>query len=310
MAAADVAQPRRLLAGGGPSTPDQRVRLALTTPIIGQFDPAFTTIMDEVMQLARAVLLTSNTHCFPISALPNAGIEALLNTLPDECADTITVVQHIDHLTGAVQPLAQLAQRAHERGGLLLVDATHSLGAVELRTDQWALDAVIAGVDYGLGAPSGMTLVTYSAKLEELMRARTAPPKISYLDLLQLQAYWSPERLNHHTAPTSLVYGLREALRLVHEEGLETRWERHGATSTMLRGGLRQLGLEPYGDGPVLRADVQDGAAKRRLLLDEYGVYVGEGAKGTWRIGLLGADATLPTCRTVLAAVEGVLRSS
>src|SRR6202030_964481 len=81
----------------------------------------------------------------------------------------------------------------------------------------------VAGVDYAVGAPSGMALVTYSSDVEAMMHARTAPPPTSYLDLLQVQAYWSPERLNHHTAPTSLVYGLREALRLVHEEGLPER---------------------------------------------------------------------------------------
>ena len=80
-ASIDRAVPRRLLVLGGPSTPDERVLVALTTPVIGQFDPAFTAIMDEVMQLARAVLLTRNARCFPISALPSAGIEALLNTL-------------------------------------------------------------------------------------------------------------------------------------------------------------------------------------------------------------------------------------
>src|SRR4029450_5554194 len=73
--------PRRGLNVGGPSTPDDRVLLALTTPVIGQFDPAFTAVMDEVMQLARAVFLTQNTRCFPISALPSAGLEALFNTL-------------------------------------------------------------------------------------------------------------------------------------------------------------------------------------------------------------------------------------
>src|SRR5256885_16954438 len=81
MPASDPRPPRRVLALGGPSTPDERVQLALTTPVIGQFVPAFTAIMDEVMQLARGVLLTRNARCFPISALPSAGIESLLNGL-------------------------------------------------------------------------------------------------------------------------------------------------------------------------------------------------------------------------------------
>ena len=109
----------------------------------------------------------------------------------------------------------------------------------------------MAGVDYAVGAPSGMALVTYTPDVEALMHARTAPPPTSYLDLLQLQAYWSPERLNHHTAPTSLIYGLREALRLVHEEGLLDRWLRHRQVGQALRQGLEALGLEVERRRPV-----------------------------------------------------------
>src|SRR4051794_11894939 len=119
MPVADFAPPSRLMAGGGPSTPDARVLRALTTPLIGQFDPAFTAIMDEVMQLARGVLLTSNTRCFPISGLASSGLEALRNTLPD--ANSLEVVEHVDGQTGRVAPLAELAQRAHAQGRWVVV---------------------------------------------------------------------------------------------------------------------------------------------------------------------------------------------
>jgi (S)-ureidoglycine-glyoxylate aminotransferase len=175
---------------------------------------------------------------------------------------------------------------------------------VELRTDEWRLDAVVAGVDYGIGAPSGMTLITYSDELERRMTSREEPPKTSYLDLLQLQAYWSPERLNHHTAPTSLVYGLREALRLVVAEDLLVRWQRHAAVARALRAGLQALGLSVAGDGPVFVVPGDD--AVRARLRDEYGVHLGKAENGRWRIGLLGADATLESCRLVLAALRAL----
>src|SRR5262245_43801874 len=121
MALADLVVPRRLTAGGGPSTPDDRVLRALTTPLIGQFDPAFTHVMDEVMQLARSVLLTDNARCFAISGLPSSGIEALLNTLPPDVGYVVGV--HLDPTTGELHDLRGLAQACHERGALLLVDA-------------------------------------------------------------------------------------------------------------------------------------------------------------------------------------------
>ncbi len=308
------------------------MQLALTTPIIGQFDPAFTTIMDEVMQLARAVLLTQNARCFPISALPSAGIEALLNSLLADGdrvrvlgsasfrtfvgdiveryggriaeAGKFTVAPHVDPYTGDALDLPALARDCHGRGSLLLVEATHSLAGRELRSDDWHLDAVVAGVDYCVGAPSGMTLVTYSANVEQLLRP-AAPT--SYLDLRQLQAYWSPERLNHHTAPTSLVYGLREALRLVIDEGLEARWARQSAVFEMLRDGLFALNLRTEGQAPLLLVQVPDGQQRRERLLHEYGIHVHALPDGAWRISLLGADAQPIVCETLLLALRSVL---
>jgi aspartate aminotransferase-like enzyme len=332
-----AARPRRLLAVGGPSTPDDQVLLTLTTPLIGQFDPAFTSIMDEVMQLGRAALVTRNARCFPITALPSAGLEALLNTLVQDgdrvrvvgssgfresVADIVvrcggkpaepgafTVAPHVDPHTGEALPLATMATECHARNSLLLVDATWSLGGRELRTDDWQLDAVVAGVDYCLGAPSGMTLVTYSDAVEYAMHARTTPPRTSYLDLLQLQAYWSPERLNHHTAPTSLVYGVHEALRMVVEESTEARWTRHAEVTRMLRDGLDVLGLEPRGDGPLLLVPVPDGDSRRTRLREEHGIAVTATADGVWRVALLGADAQPHVCSALLSAIAAVLRS-
>jgi aspartate aminotransferase-like enzyme len=154
-----------------------------------------------------------------------------------------------------------------------------------------------------------MTLVTYSRALEEKMLARPVAPRTSYLDLLQLQAYWGPERLNHHTAPTSLVYGLREALRLVVDEGLEERWARHAGVATLLRDGLAALGLTPQGGPLVWSVRPPEAPALRRRLLDEFGVYIGERPDGAWLIGLLGADARPASARSVLAALATVLQA-
>jgi len=346
MAVADLSLPSRLLAGGGPGSPDPRVLRALGLPLIGQFDPDFTAIMDDVMSMARPIFLTSNARCFPVSGLAAAGLEALLNTLVEdgdrvaiggggrfsaEASDIarrlgaditsigdgehvpsakLVVVPQVDPTSGRLSPIETLATRSHQVGARLIVDATLGLGACELRVDDWHIDACTAGVDFALGAPSGMALVTYTADVEAMMLARATPPRTSYLDLLQLQAYWSPERLNHHTAPTSLVYGLREALRLVHDEGLEQAWRRHRHVGQLLRARLEVLGLEVEGQPPYaivqLPASVAEAEA-RRSLLEQFGVHVSLVGAQTWRIGLLGADARPDAANRVLAAIEHVL---
>jgi (S)-ureidoglycine---glyoxylate transaminase len=343
MAVAELALPVRLLAGGGPSTPDPRVLRAMGLPLIGQFDPAFTAVMDEVMDLARRTFLTSNQRCFAVSGLASAGIEALLNSVIEEgdhvaitggprfventtrvalrCGARVLAVDEIraaqpkvlvapliDNESAVAQDVQGLARLCHANDVKLLVDATLGLAACELRVDDWDIDACVAGVDYAIGAPAGMTLVTYSPSVEQTMRARKQPPRTSYLDLLQLQAYWSPERLNHHTAPTSLVYGLREALRLVLEEGLEARWARHRRTGAALRDGLKALGLEVDGELAFANAHLRSNANEARSKLrEDYGVHVSLLEPQTWRLGLLGADALPGNVQRVLAAIEKVL---
>jgi aspartate aminotransferase-like enzyme len=319
----------------------------MAAPLIGQFDPDFTAIMDDVMELARWTFLTRNARCFPVSGLAAAGLEALLNTLvepgdrvaigggPGFVAETgeiarrygaevfplenpgskakLVVVAQVDATSGRCVDLIEVASAAHVQGARLIVEATQALGACELRVDDWGIDACVAGVDYAIGAPSGMALVTYTPEVEALMQARRSPPRTSYLDLLQLQAYWSPERLNHHTAPTSLVYGLREALRLMHVEGLLEVWARHLRVGEALRAGLAALGLDIGGEPPYATVTLpagQDEASARRQLLDQLGVHVRRIAPHTWGIGLLGADARLDAALRVVTAIEHVLHPS
>jgi aspartate aminotransferase-like enzyme len=340
MPLADPRLPARLLAGGGPACPHASVLNALTTPVIGQFDPAFTTIMDEVMDAARAVFETNNPRCFAVSGTAEAGLEALLNSLivpGDEvvvaggpafvaiAADVArrygatvvgfdglnarsryVVAPLIDPDSRVRMPIEALATEAHAHGARLIVDATLGLCASAFGVDDLRVDACCAGAEYALGAPSGMTLVTYTAELEKSMRV----PRTSYLDLLQLQAYWSPERLNHHTAPTSLIYGLREALRLVLDDGLEATIARHQQVGAALQVGLRDLGLDVSGDQPYAIVNLPshlDEAAARNALRDDYDISIASAGPHRWRIALLGPDATLSNARRVTLALQSVI---
>jgi (S)-ureidoglycine---glyoxylate transaminase len=362
--------PPRLLMGSGPSNPDPRVLRALATPLVGQFDPAFTRVMDEVMQLERFAFQTRNPSSFPVSGASRAGIEAVLASLirpgdrvlvgnfgrfgdllceiarrygadvesvdadwgttvdPDAIRASLrrrpaafVAIVHADTSTGILQPLAEIAQVAHEHDALLLVDAVLSLGGCELSVDAWGLDAAMGGLQKCLGGPPGIAPITYNERVEAVIRARRTPPPTNYLDLLQLRAYWSADRLNHHTAPTSMVYALREALRIVRAEGLPARWRRHQRAGAALASGLEAMGLRLFGDRAhkapmVALVEVPEGTSEpavRDQLREEHGIEImaafGPLRGRAWRIGTMGYNARLEAVLATLAALEHVLRS-
>ncbi len=222
-----------------------------------------------------------------------------------------------------LQPLEEIAGLAREHDALLLVDAVVTLGGCEVAVDRWGVDVAIAGTQKCLSCPSGLAPVTYNTRAEAALRARRTKPRSNYLDLAQLAAYWSPSRFNHHTAPTSMVYGLREALRAFLEEGHEARFARHRLHGDALRAGLAALGLALFGkEAPAHRLPfitpvvVPDGVEElrvRRRLVDDFGIEIGA-ALGPlqgriWRIGTMGYAASRQNVLLALVALEHVLRA-
>src|SRR5204862_2633564 len=127
--------------------------------------------------------------------------------------------------TGAWQPLEELGELCHEFGALLLVDSVTAFGCVPLELDQWNIDAVYSCSQKGLSCPPGLSPVSFSERAVEAIQRRKTRVQSWYLDLTLLAKYWGEERAYHHTAPISMMYALREGLRLVLEEGLQARWD-------------------------------------------------------------------------------------
>src|SRR6266436_1660020 len=145
--------------------------------------------------------------------------------------------------TGLLQPLEALERITHAHNALLVVDAVCGLGGVPMAVDAMKIDACYAGSQKSLGALPGLAPVTLNERAVKVIKGRKRPAQSYYLDLLQLNRYWNGDHAYHHTASSNLVYTMREALRILLEEGLEARWARHALHGEALRAGLKAMGL-------------------------------------------------------------------
>ena len=226
---------------------------------------------------------------------------------------------HGETSTGVRTDLVPMRAVADELGALLVADCVTSLGGVPVEVDSWGLDAVYSGTQKCLAAPCGLAPVTLSPRALEALGARKVPVQSWYLDLSLVRTYWGKDRAYHHTAPIQMIYALHEALRLLHEEGLEARWARHETNARALWAGLEALGLEllvPATERlfPLTAVRVPeriDEARVRRFLLEKYSLEIGGGLgplKGKlWRIGLMGQGSSRRNVDLVLAALRSAL---
>ncbi|WP_110928927.1 pyridoxal-phosphate-dependent aminotransferase family protein [Bacillus massiliglaciei] len=386
MTYAELNTPIRTIMTPGPVEVDPRVLRAMSTPILGQFDPAFTAIMNEVMDMLRQVFQTKNRWAFPVDGTSRSGNEAMLCSIIEpgdkvlvpifgrfghllveicqragaevhtmECPwgevfnpkdviaemkrvrPKITALVHGETSTGCAQPLKEIGRACREMDILLVVDAVASIGGMEVKVDDWCIDGLIGGTQKCLSVPSGMAPITYNERIEkilmkrkkveqgiateeELTASKNRKPILSnYLDLSMLQDYWGPRRLNHHTEATSMLYALREGLRLVLEEGLENRFARHKLHETALTKALDAMGLELYGSGankliPVTCVSIPEGVngeSVRSMLLKEFGIEIassfGPLNGKIWRIGTMGYSCRKENILFTVSALEAVL---
>jgi alanine-glyoxylate transaminase/serine-glyoxylate transaminase/serine-pyruvate transaminase len=217
-----------------------------------------------------------------------------------------------------------LCKLAHQHDCLTLVDTVTTLGGIELRVDEWDIDAIYSGTQKCLSAPPGLSPVSFSDAAMAKISLRKDPPQSWFLDMNLLTGYWGPgaKRAYHHTAPINALYALDEALRILQEEGLENAWQRHIDNHSLLRSGLEEMGLEFYVEAeyrlPQLNAvkvpEGVDEAGVRTFLLNEHNLEIGAGlgplAGKIWRIGLMGASCTEKHVELCLDAMKSALKQS
>ncbi len=227
---------------------------------------------------------------------------------------------HAETSTGVCQPLNELSSIARESGALFLVDAVTSLGGMDVSVDALGLDAVYSGTQKCLSCPPGLAPVTFGPAAVRAMEARKTPVVSWYLDLSMVREYWGATRKYHHTAPINMIYGFREALRLIVEEGLQTRFARHRTNHLALVAGIETMGLsmlvpEPERLPMLNTLRIPEGVNDlrvRKALLQGFGIEIGGGlgdlAGKVWRVGLMGHSSTRKNVLLFLSALETVLK--
>lgn len=234
----------------------------------------------------------------------------------EEHQPEVLALVHAETSTGARQPLEGVAELCRDVDCLLLVDTVTSLGGVPLYVDEWGVDVAYSGTQKCLSCPPGLAPLTLGPRAVEKLNTRDTQVPNWYLDMSMVAEYWGSERTYHHTAPINMNYALREALRLVGEEGLEARWNRHQDMAELLWDGLAALGLECHVDReyrlPSLTTvrvpeDVDAGRVTNTLL-DTYNIEIGGGlgelSGNVWRIGLMGFNSRRENVYRLLDALD------
>ena len=227
---------------------------------------------------------------------------------------------HAETSTGVLQDLSGLADMAHVRDALLIVDAVTSLGGHPVGIDRQGIDICYSGTQKCLGAPPGLAPITFNERALDRIRARKSKVQSWYLDITMVERYWGDDRTYHHTAPISMNYALREALRLIHEEGLAARWARHELNHRALVAGIEAMDLKMavapenrlWSLNAVSVPDGVDDARVRARLLEE-NIEIGGGlgplTGRIWRIGLMGSGSTRENVLLVLEALQRALNA-
>ena len=290
----------------------------------------FGLLLTEILARIGAVIETVEAPWGEV--VPLDAIEAAIARVRPRLVATI----HGDTSTTMAQPLDGLGDLCRAAGALSYVDATATIGGMEIAADRWGVDLVTGGLQKCLGGPSGSAPITISARAAEHIFARRhveqgirsegtvdgLGPRIgsNYFDLAMIMDYWSDKRLNHHTEATSMLYAARECARIALGEGLGARYARHARAGAAMTAGLRAMGLTVFGDDRHRMTNVTgvfipegvDGEGVRRAMRElfeiEIGTAFGPLQGKIWRLGAMGYNAMKHKVLLTLAALEACLR--
>jgi alanine-glyoxylate transaminase/serine-glyoxylate transaminase/serine-pyruvate transaminase len=272
-------------------------------------------MVENVERLGAQAIVIDNEWGTPVS------VEKVKQAFVDHSDAKFLAFVHAETSTGVLSDAKTLCEIARDNSALSIVDAVTSLGGVELRVDDWGIDAIYSGSQKCLSCVPGISPISFSEKAVEKLQSRQSKVPSWFLDLSLVMGYWggSGKRSYHHTAPVNSLYALHESLVILQDEGLENAWIRHDKQHQKLKQGLSKLGINFVVDkkyrlpqlNTVFIPDGVDDALVRQTLLNEYNLEIGAGLGGfagkAWRIGLMGYAARTENVTLFLAALEDVL---
>jgi alanine-glyoxylate transaminase/serine-glyoxylate transaminase/serine-pyruvate transaminase len=242
-----------------------------------------------------------------------------LASAAEQCRPKVIAVVHAETSTGVLQPIEPIREVADKFDSLLLVDTVTSLGGHPVHVDEWGIDICYSGTQKCLSCPPGLSPFTASPRAIDAMSARTHKCQSWYLDLSLVQNYWGKNRAYHHTAPISMNYALNEALEIILEGGLESRWNRHLKNHKALVSGIEAMGLRMHVEeayrlwslNTVVIPDGIDDSSVRKELLSRYNLEIGGGLGElmgrVWRVGLMGESSRARNLLYFLNALGSIL---
>ena len=246
-----------------------------------------------------------------------ADLKKALDANPDAA---LVGIVHAETSTGVLQPMEEIGAMCKDHGALLLMDCVTSLGGVPVEVDKWGVEIAYSGTQKCLSCPPGVAPFTISERALGKMRERKNKVASWYFDVSMIENYWGSDRSYHHTGPITMNYAIREALRLIFEEGKEARFARHALASKALQAGVEALGLSMFArEGartPTLNTvaiteNIDDGGVRKQLLNDfniEIGGGLGPVAGKAWRIGLMGHGARQENVVYLMSALEVIFK--
>lgn len=223
-------------------------------------------------------------------------IDAVTEAIKLHRPKVLTVVQGETSNTVYNACLPEVCRIAHEYECLVIIDAVCTFSTMPLEMDNWGVDAVITGGQKGLSSIPGVSLIAFSEMAWDLICQRTDVLRHWCLDAKLADQFWY-KKSYHYTAPVSGILAIHEALRLVCEETLPARFDRHSKCSQALQAGIEGLGLSLYVDptsrlNSVVGINLPENVNQKELLQlisKEYGVEIaGSFGLDIVRIGQMG----------------------
>jgi aspartate aminotransferase-like enzyme len=238
-------------------------------------------------------------------------------------------IAHNETTTGAKYPIGEIGELARKHDLLYFVDTVSSLGGIDVETDDWSIDFNMTASHKCLGAPIGLAIVSVSEKGWEKMEKRKRPATTFAYDLLRWKRWWLPKerggsleqgwRRQPITMPVYSVYALAEATRMIIEEGLENRFNRHQVIARAVRQAVEALGLHLFAEKSILSDTLTAICAPpairegdiRAIMAEKYGIMISGGLERLtgkiMRIGHMGESASPENVTQTLSALEGAL---